>query len=116
MKKEPKKSCRTCIIVKSPMACKPCPYYKPYKRILTGKELRIAIAKRLKVHYTEKYYSPLDKHLNFKGECILEKAKIGYYIGNSDIDPADYKNDDDVAGEIYGGYFEVCTASKVKYT
>lgn len=103
-----KKSVKECVvIVKKP---------RPPKRVLTGKELKIAAIKRLRVYYIEHYYNPQDKHLSFKGECLLEKANIGYFIRNSVINPENFKDSALVKGDFCGGYFEVCAASKVRYT
>lgn len=106
MKKKEKVPVKKSIIIKKP---------RLPKRVLTGKELKIAAEKRLKVYYIEHYYNPLDKHLNFKGECYLEKANIGYYVGNSDINPEDFKDGALVMGDFFEGYYEVCVASKVRY-
>jgi hypothetical protein len=88
---------------------------KTGKRVLTGKELKVAAIKRLQVYYIEKYYNKLERHLNFKGTCNLEKSIKGFYVNNSIIDPNKYKDNDPVCGEFFGGYFEVCALAKIKY-
>lgn len=82
-------------------------------RTLNGKELRFASKKGLKVYYKEIYYNPMED--DYEGECIMEKAKNGYYIGNSDIDPNDFTDDELVYYEFSGGFVSVHEVKGVKY-
>ena len=85
------------------------------RRILTGKELRIAGKKHLPVYYIE-LHPGYDTHYNFRGKCFLEEANEGYYIGNSDIDPKLWKDNDEVSGDdIDGTTFKVCAVEGIKY-
>lgn len=81
---------------------------KSTQQTLTGKELRFAAENQIPVFYEETYENPQDRHMNFKGVCVMQQANCGYYIGNSDIDPDDYKDDDRVEGEFGEGTFRVC--------
>ena len=85
------------------------------RRLLTGKELRAAALAGLPVRYVEKYENPQDRHMNFNEVCTLEPAKSGFYIGNSDIQPADFADDQAVEGEFPEGHFAVYAAPKIKY-
>lgn len=91
---------------------------KPSKT-LTGRELRIAAEKKLKVRYVEEYYSPEDRHMNYNGDCVMSKCDSdpdnSYYIGNSDISLDDYEDDAEVIGDFPEGTFEVRRAKGVKY-
>ena len=87
------------------------------KSTLTGKELRIAAEKGLKVRYIELYHNPMDGHMNFNRECVMERIdKDNYYIGNGDICLKDFKDDDLVSGDFPEGIFDVQRAKGVKYT
>ncbi len=77
-------------------------------RTLTGKELRYAAAHKVAVHYEEKYRNPQDRHMNFKGTCVMQEARQGFYIGNSDIDPDEFKDGQLVEGDFPEGTFKVC--------
>lgn len=88
--------------------------------LLTGKELKIAAEKGLKVRYIEQYYNPQDRHMNFNADCVMEKCnncedEDSYYIGNSDIDLYQYAYNERVCGEVDEGTFEVRRAKGVKY-
>ena len=85
-------------------------------RTLTGKELRFAAKHRIPVRYIERYDNPQDRHMNFNGICVMEPAKVGFYIGNSDIDPSAYKDDEPVEGTFEEGTFAVKAADKHHYT
>ena len=85
------------------------------RQLLTGRQLRIAAEKKLKVRYVENYYSPYDEHMNFDDECVMEEAVIGYYIGNSDIEPEDFSDDEFVGGDFPEGTFGVYAVEGVKY-
>lgn len=83
---------------------------------LTGKELKFAAEHKLKVRYMESYLNPMDSHNNFKGVCIMEPANVGYYIGESDIVPEDFKDTDIVTGEFPEGTYGVYKVPGVKYS
>lgn len=74
--------------------------YRKSKRLLTGKELRFAAQYGLPVYYQELNENPMKKHKNYKSVCIMEKANIGHYIGNSDID-VDAFEDDEIVKDYY---------------
>lgn len=76
-------------------------------KILTGKQLREKIAKKERVWYREVYDNPHDKHLDYDGPASLEEAHCGYYIGNSDIEPDDYADDEAVSGETHSSCYGV---------
>jgi hypothetical protein len=80
---------------------------KRYNKVLTGSELKFAALNNIPVHYKETYVNPHDRHMNFNGVCVMEKAKVGYYIGNADINPSDYSPSDKVEGEFPEGTFAV---------
>jgi len=88
--------------------------------VLTGKELRIAAEKGLKVRYIEHYHNPQDRHMNYNADCVMEKCDSSnfpndYYIGNSDICVDEYADDAEVYGDFDEGIFEVRRAKGVKY-
>ena len=85
------------------------------RKALTGKQLRVAAGKGLKVRYIENYYNPMDSHMNFNDECIMEEANVGYYIGNSDIELDWFKNNQSVEGDFDEGTFGVYPAKGVDY-
>ena len=86
-------------------------------KVLNGKELQFAAKNKLPVFYVEHYDNPMDRHMNYNGICVMEKARIGYYIGNSDIDPKEFRNDELVSGEIPdGGTYTVHAVKGVKYS
>ena len=85
------------------------------KRVLTGKELKFAAENGLRVRYVEQYLNPYDEHKNEDTVCIMEKANIGYYIGNSDIVPEDYSDDELVSGDFGEGTFAVYAVPGVQY-
>lgn len=87
----------------------------PHQRILTGAELRQAAKLGIPVIYTETYHNPQDHYMNFHGECVLKKASSGFYIGNSDIDPNEFKDEQLVQGEFPEGTFQVCAAEGQSY-
>ena len=95
---------------------------KKIGNVLTGKELRIAAEKKLKVRYIEHYHNPHDKHMNFNADCVMEECGNNtdnyrsYYIGNSDICLDDYDDDQEVSGDFDEGTFEVRRAKGVKYS
>jgi hypothetical protein len=82
---------------------------------LTGKELRFAAEREIPVLYEEKYYDPSDRHMNFNGECVMTPANVGYYIGNSDINPQDFDDDEPVAGDFPEGTFRVSAVKNQNY-
>lgn len=84
-------------------------------RVLTGKELKVAAKKGLRVRYVESYFDPQEKHRRYNKICKMEKAKVGYYIGNSDIDPDEYLDRQLVAGDFGDGLFGVYAVEGVKY-
>ena len=94
---------------------------KKASKTLTGKELKIAAEKRLKVRYIEKYFNPQDRHMNYNGDCIMRKCKEddenddSYYIGDSDICLDEYDDNDVVCGDFPDGTFEVRRAKGVRY-
>jgi hypothetical protein len=94
---------------------------KKLGKILTGRELRIAAENKLKVRYVEKYYNPEDRCKNFSADCVMEKCagdcpdEDGYYIGPSDIDLAQYADDEKIQYELPEGIFEVHRAKGVIY-
>lgn len=84
-------------------------------KALTGKQLTIAAEKGLKVRYMEDFHNPMDSHMNFNEECIMEKANEGYYIGNSDIELDWFKEDQLVEGDFDEGTFGVYPVKGIKY-
>ena len=85
------------------------------RRVLIGKELRIAGEKHLPVYYIE-IHSGYDSHMDYRGKCFLEKANEGYYIGNSDIDPKLWEDNDEVSGDdIDGTTFKVYAIEGIIY-
>ena len=84
-------------------------------KALTGKQLRIAAEKGLKVKYIEHYYNPMDSHMNYNDIYVMTKANTGYYIGNSDIDPEEWDEDQEVEGDFPEGTFGVYAVKGIKY-
>jgi hypothetical protein len=85
-------------------------------RLLTGKELKFAAKNKIPVWYTERYFNQQDQHLNFHKEVVMEKAQgDSYYIGNSDITPNDYRDEDPVDSEFDEGVFSVRAAPGQNY-
>jgi hypothetical protein len=85
-------------------------------RPLTGKELKIAAKKGLKVRYVERYYNPMDSHMNYNRICKMTPAAEGYYIGNSDIEVDCWKDDDIIDFIEFGeGDFGVYAVPGTKY-
>jgi len=83
---------------------------------ITGKELKIAAIKGLKVRYQEKYYSPYDSHMNYNKICRMTPANEGYYIGQSDIDPSCFDDDDIVSCMDFGeGFISIYKVPGVEY-
>lgn len=86
------------------------------RKTLTGSELRFAAENQIPVFYEEKYHSPEDRHMNFRGKCVMEKAPSGFYIGNADIDPDDYSDNQSVEGEFPEGIFRVSAIAGARYS
>lgn len=84
-------------------------------RLLTGSELRIAIANKLPVYYVETYDNPQDSHMNYSGVCKITPATVGYYIGNSDIQPEDYRDEDSVESVFPEGSMSVHRVIGISY-
>lgn len=85
-------------------------------KCLTGKELRFAAENNLPVRWVYKEPNPDDKWKNENVVCVMEKANVGYYIGNSDIVPDDYTDDEEVnITDGDGVHFEVRPVKGVKY-
>ena len=57
----------------------------------------------------------MDSHMNFNDECVMEKASIGYYIGNSDIVPEEWGDEQAVEGDFPEGTFGAYPANGVDY-
>lgn len=89
---------------------------KPKPRILTGKELRYAADNGLQVHYVEEYHDPHCVGMNYNGVCVMEKAPNGYYIGQSDIQPEFFADDDEVHEVFDEGEFTVYAVDGVNYS
>jgi hypothetical protein len=83
--------------------------------LLTKKEVQFAAENRIPVIYKELYANSEDKHLNFHGVCTLEKASKGWYIGNSDIDLENWKENDFISGDFPEGKYSVHAAPNQKY-
>ena len=89
--------------------------------ILTGRELRIAAKKGLKVRYIEKHDNPSDKHMNYNADCIMKKAdesfdnEYSYLIGDGSLDIDVYGYNEEVTCDFGEGIFEVRKAKGVKY-
>lgn len=66
---------------------------------LTGAQLRYAIANKLPVRYVEKHHDPREWGRNYSEDTCMVPAKVGVYIGPSDLDPDDFKDGDPVYGE-----------------
>lgn len=73
--------------------------------ILTGKELRFAAENNLPIFYEEDYHDPATR--GFFGACVMEKAPVGYYIGDSDINPDEFTDDEVVMGSFPEGNYTV---------
>lgn len=84
-------------------------------RMLLGRELKIAAEKKLPVRYVELYHNPQDSHMEYDGVCVMEPANVGFYIGNSDICPDDFKDDALVGGDFGEGRFGVYAVEGVEY-
>ena len=76
-------------------------------RLLTGKELKFAAANKIPVWYEEIYDNPFNKHYTFKGKSIMEEAGTGYYIGNSDIEPDLFVDDEEIFCNFEDGTYAV---------
>ncbi len=85
-------------------------------KILTGAELKFAAWNKVPVHYVEKYFNPMDRHMNFSGKCVMEKAPVGFYIGNSDIDPNTIPDSSLAEGEFPEGTWKVCRVAGKSYS
>lgn len=83
--------------------------------LITGKELKFAFNNKIKVWYVEIYENPLDKHMNFNGPSTMEPATIGAYIGNSDINPEEFKDDEFVEFDFDEGSCAVYKIKGMKY-
>lgn len=84
--------------------------------LITGKELRAAALKKLPVYYIEEYYSPSDKHMSFKGKCVMKKISPDeFYIGNSDIDVSLWQDDELVRSDFNDGEYAVYKVNGIKY-
>lgn len=83
--------------------------------ILKGKQLRFAAKNRVPVFCVEHYYSAFEPDRVFCGQCIMEPAKNGFYIGNTDIDPNLFGDDDLVDVDFGDGYLVVYAIAKEKY-
>lgn len=81
-------------------------------RILTGKELRYAAENDIPVFYEEDYH---DSSQGFYGVSRMEKAPVGYYIGDSDINPDEFTDDEVVMGNFPEGSFTVYEVKGNKY-
>lgn len=89
---------------------------KKASKVLTGKELKIAAEKGLKVRYVVKMHNPQDNHMNFNEDCVMEKIRENdYYIGNADISLNEFEDDAEVLGDFDEGTFEVRRSKGVKY-
>lgn len=84
--------------------------------LINGKELRFAAQHNLPVYYVETYYDPQDKHKNYRGKCVLEHIRDEeYYIGNSDINLAEYSDSGYVTGDFAEGDFAVFKVVGIQY-
>lgn len=95
----------------------PAPKKQPVKgEMINGKELRAAAEKGLPVYYTEEYYSPSDRHMNFKGKCVMKKITTDeFYIGNSDIDVSLWQDDELVSSAFNEGEYAVYKVNGIQY-
>lgn len=84
-------------------------------RLLTGRELRVAAKKKLKVRYVETYHNPHDSDKDYDSICVMEEANVGYYIGNSDIEPDVFSDSEDVQGDFDEGTYAVYAVDDVEY-
>lgn len=87
---------------------------KKPRRALTGRELRVAARKGLRVRYIEHPFDPTDYRLN--EVAVMEKANVGYYVGPSDIDPDEYRDDELVEGETDTCTFGIYAVPGVDYS
>ena len=85
------------------------------KRALTGKELKFAAENKLQVRFVETYHNPHDEHKNYDDVCVMEEANIGYYIGDSDIVPSEYGDNEEVRCNFDEGVYVVYAVPGVKY-
>ena len=85
------------------------------REVITGKELRFAAINKIPIYYEEIYFDYDDKSKDFAGECVLEKAKHGFYIGNSDIGINDFGDKEKVMGDFSEGIFKVYKIQGKKY-
>lgn len=83
-------------------------------RVLTGRELRAAAHRGLPVGYIEGFFNPSEP--GFAGVVVMEKAKYGYYIGPSDIEPEAFGDTEPVSYETDVGYVRVTAVEGIDYT
>ena len=82
--------------------------------ILTGKELRFAAENEVPVFYEEDYHDPAIR--GFFGVSVMEKAPVGYYIGDSDINPNEFDDNEVVMGDFPEGKYVVYGVKGHKYS
>lgn len=83
-------------------------------RVLTGKELKIAAERGLRVRYVDHPYDPSDSKIN--RICVMRPATYGYYIGPSDINPDDYAPYESVYEDYGAGERWVYAVDGVDYS
>ena len=82
---------------------------------MTGRELRFAAEHKLPVFYVLEHFNPNNKDKNFRGPVTLEKASVGYYIGDYDIDSDQFENDQIVEESFDEGTYEVFGIKGIRY-
>lgn len=83
------------------------------KDLLTGRELKIAAERGLRVKYRRYGYDPQTPDMRWTGK--MEKAKYGYYIADSDIDPDMFEDDEKVRYDDVDSYIGVYKVKGVNY-
>ena len=84
-----------------------------FKDILTGRELKIAAERGLRVKYRRYHLDPCIPDMRWTGK--MEKAKTGYYIADSDIELEWFKDDEKVSFEDVDSYVRIYKVKGVNY-
>ena len=82
-------------------------------RLLTGRELKIAAEKKLRVRYVE-FLRHVCEPI-FDGVIVLEKTQYGYLFGDISINLENWQDDRLACGILPNGFFCVYTVFGIDY-